>query len=156
MELTYNFGDQKARGDVGEQFLDRLFAGIFEIRPATRKEQRQGIDRIFTNRQTGDCLKVEYKTDYRATQTGNAFVETVSVDTTGKRGWAYTSQADYLNYYLPGDLIYIIAFAALHREMPRWEQEYPTRPVQNNGNATYGILVPLCEFEELAEAVISI
>ena len=32
------------------------------------------------------------------------------MDTAGKAGWAYNSQADYLVYYIPGDgLIYVLA-----------------------------------------------
>jgi len=99
--MTYTFDTQKARGDAGESFLDQVFAADYEVRPATRAEQRRGIDRIFTHRQTGRRLTVEYKTDYKAAHTGNAFVETVSVDTAGKAGWAYSSAADYLIYYVP-------------------------------------------------------
>jgi len=84
--MTYTFDAQKARGDAGEAFLDQVFAADYEIRPATRAEQRRGIDRIFVHRQTGRRLAVEYKTDYKAAHTGNAFVETVSVDAAGKAG----------------------------------------------------------------------
>lgn len=153
--MTYTFDIQKARGEAGEQFLDRWFAAWYEIRPATRAEQRRGIDCIFTRRQTGKHLAVEYKTDYKAARTGNAFIETVSVDTLGKAGWAYSSQADYI-YYIPGDgLIYVITLEVLRRELPRWVREYPLRAAQNEGYATHGMLVPLYEFEQHAEAVIS-
>jgi hypothetical protein len=126
------------------------------LRPATRAEQRHGIDRIFTRRQTGQRLAVEYKTDYKASETGNAFVETVSVDAAGKASWAYSSEADYLIYYVPGDgLIYVLALEILRRELPRWIEEYPLRAAQNEGYTTHGVLVPLHKFEEHAEAVIS-
>lgn len=155
--MTYTFGAQKARGDAGEALLDQVFAADYEIRPATRAEQRRGIDRIFTQRKTGRHLAVEYKTDYKAAHTGNAFVETVSVDTAGKAGWAYSSAADYLIYYVPSDeVIYVIALEVLRRELPRWAREYPLRAAQNEGYATHGVLVPLDEFEAQAEAVISI
>jgi hypothetical protein len=155
--MTYNFDAQKARGDAGESFLDQVFATDYEVHPATRQEQRQGIDRIFTHRGTGRRLAIEYKTDYKAARTGNAFVETISVDTAGKAGWAYSSEADYLIYYIPGDeLIYVIALEVLRRELPRWVQAYPLRAAQNEGYATHGVLVPLDEFEAHAEAVLSI
>ena len=164
--MTYSFDTQKARGDAGEQFLDRWFAaartcgagtGEYDVQPATREEQRRGIDRIFTHRRTGKRLTVEYKTDYKAAQTGNAFVETVSVDTTGKAGWAHSSEANYLIYFIPGDgLIYILALEVLRRELPRWVREYPLRVAQNEGYATHGILVPLDEFERCAEVVINV
>ena len=155
--MTYTFDAQKARGDAGESFLDQVFAADYEIRPATRAEQRQGIDRIFTRRKTGQRLAVEYKTDYKAAHTGNAFVETVSVDTAGKAGWAYSSAADYLIYYSPDDgLIYVLALEVLRRELLRWVREYPHRAAPNEGYATHGVLVPLDEFERYAEAVINV
>ena len=155
--MTYIFGTQKARGDAGELFLDRWFAVQFEVQPATPQEQRQGIDRIFTHRQTGQRLAVEYKTDYKAARTGNAFIETVSVDTAGKAGWAYQSQAAYLVYYIPGDgLIYVISLGVLRRELSRWVRAYPHRAAQNPAYATHGVLVPLDEFERHAEAVINV
>ena len=155
--MTYTFDAQKARGDAGEALLDQVFAADYKIRPATRAEQRRGIDRIFTHRKTGRRLAVEYKTDYKAAHTGNAFVETISVDTVGKAGWAYSSAADYMIYYVPGDeVIYVIALAVLRRELSRWVREYPLRAAQNEGYATHGVLVPLDEFEQHAEAVMSI
>ena len=56
--MTYTFDAQKARGDAGESFLDQVFAADYEIRPATRAEQRRGIDRILTHRQTGQLHDV--------------------------------------------------------------------------------------------------
>jgi hypothetical protein len=155
--MTYTFDAQKARGDSGELFLDRRFATDYEVKPATRHEQRRGVDRTFIHRRTGQRFRVEYKTDYKAVETGNAFVETVSVDTAGKAGWAYSSEADYLIYFIPGDgLIYIIALEVLRRELPRWVREYPLRTAQNEGYATHGLLVPLDEFERSSEVVISV
>jgi hypothetical protein len=84
--MTCSFDVQKARGAVSEKFLDSEPAVEFEVRPATPQEQRRGIDRIFTHRQTGQRLAVEYKTDYKAARTGNAFIGSISVDTAGKAG----------------------------------------------------------------------
>jgi hypothetical protein len=155
--VTYTFDAQKAKGDSGESFLDCWFAIDYEVCPATRQEQRRGIDRIFIQRRTGQRFRVEYKTDYKAAETGNAFVETVSVDTAGRAGWAYSSQSDYLIYYIPADgLIYVLALEVLRCELPRWLREYPHRAAQNEGYATHGVLVPLDEFEKHAEVVINV
>lgn len=152
---TYDFTTQLTQGAEGERILDNYFANWFTIRHATRLEQRNGIDRIFTRE--GATYKVEYKTDTRASQTGNAFVETVSVDTAGKRGWAYTSEAEYLLYYVPGpETVYIIPFAQLRRHLTQWEQQYPTRKIPNRGYQTHGLLVPLDEFERIAQRVDSL
>lgn len=153
---VHEFDNKLKEGEEGEAFLDDYFRERgYDIRPASDAEQRQGIDR-WMKRAAPDSkwFPVEYKTDAVASRTGNAFVETVSVDTSGKRGWAYTSRSDWLIYYVPGDdIIYIIDFVALRLELPRWEHSYITRPAQNNGYRTYGVLVPLHEFEKLAARV---
>ena len=105
----YNFDVQLAQGESGEARLDRFFSTWFQIQPATPEEQRQGIDRWFSDRRRPRTLAVEYKTDHTAARTGNAFIETISVDSEQKAGWAFTSQADLLLYYVPGrDQVYVL------------------------------------------------
>lgn len=152
---VYDFTTQLAHGADGEAKLDAYFSKWYTIRHATRIEQRCGIDRVFSR--PGGLFKVEYKTDTTAASTGNAFVETVSVDTFGKPGWAYASEADYLIYYIPGpEAIYIIAFATLRKHLARWVKSYPVRKIPNKSYHTHGILVPLDEFERIAEKVDSL
>jgi hypothetical protein len=152
----YDFMAQLARGARGEDVLDRLFRRWYALTPATQAEQRRGIDRHFVT-PAGRRLTVEYKTDWTAARTGNAFVETVSVDTAGTPGWAYTSQAAYLVYFIPPDgLVYVLTFAALRAQLRAWTQAYPTRAIPNTTYHTHGLLVPLREFEALAETVLSI
>jgi hypothetical protein len=153
----HDFNSSFAVGRDGEEFLDKLFSIKFTIEQVDREDQRRGIDRYFTGKsEDAKRLAIEYKTDHRAADTGNAFIETVSVDSADKEGWAYKSQADYLIYYLPEDgLIYSIRMSALRRCLDRWAQEYPTRAAPNKGYNTYGILVPLHEFEDIAELVIT-
>ncbi len=152
---TYQFDAQLADGLEGEAFLDAVFRRWYRITPATRAQQRQGINRWF--RRDKRRLSVEYKTDTTAARTGNAFVETVSVDITHTLGWAYTSQADYLAYYIPPDgLVYIIRFDVLRSQLPRWERRYPVRRIANEGYHTQGLLVALREFEACAEAILSV
>lgn len=152
----YTFDTQLSKGQASEQELDKFFSEWYDIAPVNMDTQRQGIDRIFTRKDNGRVSKVEYKTDWTASKTHNAFVETVSVDTTNKPGWAHSSQADYLIYYVPGDdLIYIIAFTRLRSNLSRW-RTYPTKRIPNKGYNTTGILVPLREFERIAIQVISL
>jgi hypothetical protein len=155
--MTYTFDTQLTKGAAAETQLDGFFAQWFDIEPASPAEQRRGIDRTFTPQAGGKPFKVEYKTDWTASKTGNAFVETVSVDTHDKPGWAHTSQADYLIYFLPDDLlIYVLRFATLRRLLARWQREYPVRKIPNKGYYTHGLLVPLREFEQHAAQTISI
>lgn len=153
--MPYDMNRQLARGENAEQRLDEHFSDRFEITPATRAQQRQGIDRIFQHCETGAHYAIEYKTDWTAAQTGNAFVETVSVDTQNKPGWAYASQADWLIYYVPGTgTIYIVSFAALRRNLPQWLARCKDAPpIPNRGYNTLGILVPLRDFARCCQKI---
>jgi hypothetical protein len=152
---TYDFDTQIEIGRKAESFLDDFFYQEYEITEATPEQQRLGVDRFFTKRDTGETFAVEYKCDYKAGKTGNAFVETVSVDTRALPGWAYTSQSEWLIYLIPSPLtIYAIRFDSLRAELPKWVQNYPKRSIPNKGYRTHGLLVPLSEFEAIADAVI--
>jgi hypothetical protein len=151
---VFNFNDQMRQGDQAEVFLDSFFAAKgYSIAHASRDQQRQGIDRLLTNPQ-GKESTVEYKADSAAARTGNAFIETVSVDASGKMGWALTARADILVYYVPPNgTIYVIPFKTIQWELPRWIRDYPPRHAQNNGYATHGIIIPLSELEKSAMRV---
>lgn len=155
--MIYGFAEQLKAGQAHEHFLDEYSGRWFEITEATREQQRQGIDRIYTAKATGVVTTVEYKADTTASRTGNAFVETISVDTVMKPGWAYSSQADWLLYYLPVDgLIYFFEFAKFRQHLPRWVEQFPTRAIPNNGYKTHGLLVPLEQFERYANKVVNL
>ena len=141
----YQMVEQLAQGEGAEARLDRHFAGRCIIQPATRAQQQVGIDRLFTHRQTGLTYTVEYKTDWTAGRTGNAFIETVSVDIQQIPGWAYTAQAEWLVYFVPTRLqIYLIAFTDLRAQLPTWLTSCKAAPpIPNRGYNTLGILVPL-------------
>lgn len=151
----YSMTQQLAKGAGAEARLDRHFADRFQIEPATHNQQRQGIDRRFTHRESGIIYTVEYKTDWTAGRTGNAFVETVSVDRERTPGWAYSSQAEWLVYFVPKRLtIYRIAFTDLRARLPLWLATCkPAPPIPNHGYHTLGILVPLCEFAQVADHI---
>lgn len=137
--------------------LDRYFARWYRILAATPDEQREGIDRWFYALRRPRSFAIEYKTDWTASRTGNAFIETVSVDTRDRAGWAYTSAADLLLYYLPGRAsIYVLALTALRYRLPFWTQQYPIREIPNDGYHTHGLLVPLDELARSAQRVLSV
>lgn len=152
----YKFGKQLAKGEHSEAILDSVFNRDYAIARVNMDMQRKGIDRIFTHRRTRAVLNVEYKTDWTASRTHNAFVETVSVDTQNKPGWAVTSQADILIYYVPGDeIVYVIRLGVLRGKLDDW-RKFPTRRIPNDGYHTVGLLVPLAEFERIAVEVLSL
>jgi len=157
MNETFVFHEQLKRGAQGEAFLDAFFAPRFFIRAATRAEQSMGIDRHFQPKNNNAPFTVEYKTDSKAALTHNAFIETVSVDKAQKAGWLYTSCAEWLLYYVPGDdLVYAFPFSAFRREAAYWIEKYPVRAVRNEHYNTIGVIVPLVEFERHAARVINV
>lgn len=149
------FDERRMAGEAGEAELDAYFARRYRIEPASEAEQRQEIDRWYTNPRTGHRFSVEYKTDDRAGETGNAFVETLSNVEWDVPGWAHTSAAEFLIYRVTfPETIYIIRFEALRAELPRWAKSYRHAETKNPKFTTRGVLVPLDEFERCAEFVI--
>lgn len=150
---AYQFATQKTVGIAGEETLDKFFGqwrGL-SIRPATDEEQRRGIDRFWTLVASGQQFAVEYKTDHTAGRTGNAFIETVSVDRANKPGWAVASEAYYLIYFIPEpQTIYCLRMEDVRKRLPTWRMIYPERSILNRGYNTIGILVPLDELERIA------
>jgi hypothetical protein len=147
---VHHFSDRLKRGETVERDLDEHFAQAYGIRRATMREQRTGIDRVFTDGE-GAVFKVEYKADWRAAETGNVFVETVSVDTQRVDGWAYTSRADWLVYAFPQERRYfLVRLGELREKLPEWLRTFPRGKARNATYHTHGVLVPLAEFETLA------
>jgi hypothetical protein len=156
MTVQFDFVTQLTIGAKHERRLDEHFRQFdVEILPAMPEQQRQGIDRVFRHRSTGEVTTMEYKADERAAETGNAFIETVSVDTTGKPGWAASSQAEYLVYLVvgPPECIYLIPMVRLRAQLARWERSCRKAQARNEGYSTHGLLVPLRELEAIAVAV---
>lgn len=153
---TYGFAAQLAIGELWEERLDRFFTERFavDVLPVDRGDQRRGIDRVFVGRETGEVYSVEYKADERAGRTGNAFIETVSVDVTAKAGWAVASQADALVYLVTDpETIYWIPMRRVRASLERWRRLYREAAAQNVGYRTVGLLVPLGELERIAVKV---
>ena len=156
MTITYDFRQQKVVGQHAEAYLDSYFSRWYVIMPATPMQQRQGIDRHFTRKDTGASHTVEYKTDHTASATGNAFVELISVDCRFVVGWAYSSCADYLIYLVPDMAIYVVRFQQLRLQLPFWTRQYEMRSVQNKGYQAKGLVVPLGELNKLAQQVMEL
>lgn len=155
--IIHNFAASKARGEEVEAQLDAYLEPTYIIRKASEAEQRRGIDRWLTHRETGDTLSIDYKADHLAARTGNAFIETVSVDSAGKGGWALTSQADLIFYYLPQrSTLYVLSMAEISRALPQWADLYRQVHAQNEGYQSAGVLVPLKEIERIAEDVVEV
>ena len=148
--MNYQFDAQLKQGKLGEADMDDYFSEWYFIQPATKVQQQIGIDRIFIGKKDGRIITVEYKSDEKAAQTGNIFIETVSVDRTNKKGWAYTSHAQILIYYVPSmGNIYIFSMAEIKMNLPEWCKIYKKKSVPNEGYNTIGLAIPLKKVEPL-------
>lgn len=156
--MIHSFDDKLAQGEAIEEELDIFFAGRgFTIRRASQAEQRRGIDRWFLHRETATESAIDYKADFRAFRTKNAFIETTSVDQRGTPGWAVASQADVILYYVVGSrTIYVLAMEDIRQWLPLWAALFPKKEVKNNGYSTWGLLVPLSEIAAVAKKVLEI
>jgi hypothetical protein len=156
---VYDFKERLKFGEKHERFLDRYFGDNFTIEDASGGDQRRGIDRYFTDRRNGKTYSIQYKSDETAARTGNAFVETVSVDRDSVPGWAHTCQADFIVYYVVGcGPAYVIRPGSIKKKLPEWAKKYPSRSIPNKGYGrkgynTIGLLVPLVELERIAHTV---
>jgi len=152
--LAYDFDKQLAQGHDGEERLDQFFGQWYRVDPVNRELQRLGIDRVFTAKRNGVVWLVEYKSDTTAARTGNAFIETVSVDIANKRGWAYTCAAHMLIYYIPptGD-IRVLSVERLKTELLGNLNQYVTHTIPNvrGGQAynTIGVCIPLAKLDAI-------
>lgn len=149
---SYTFGESLRAGSLGESRLDDFFSRWFDIQPVPMAVQRIGIDRLFIGEQKGDALAVEYKTDTQGHRTGNAFIETVSVDNDGKRGWLWTTKADALVYYLSkGSRGYVLDPTDMRNQAYSWTRRFRVKTATNPDYHSYGLLVPLDELSTIAE-----
>lgn len=152
----FDFKEQLALGEKYEDILDSHFSRWYDIEPAEREIQRLGVDRIFVANATSRRTSVEYKTDIRAEFTGNFFIEVVSVAPKSnfgqkKMGWAITSVAQMLVYYLPQTkMILSCSMQDLKDKVPSWSKQYPTGRAQNETYYGVGIKVPVSEIVELS------
>jgi len=148
----YDFTTSKAIGEKYEKILDNNFRQIYRVNPVNRYMQSLGVDRVFIHKKNRYSFTVEYKSDLIAHKTGNAFIETVSVDD-DRLGWAFSSVAQMLAYYVVEDN-YAIAVPMLRIKYNLdYFERYPKKTVQNDGYQSEGLLVPLRELKLLGKVI---
>ena len=115
--------------------------------------QRAGIDRIW-EKPDGMSYTVEIKSDIKAAQTGNVFLELIQIDTEGGRGWVYTSGAQYLVTYVPGKrLFYLVEMVRLKRKLSDLiAGKTVVRSKSKAGYSSHGVPVPISEFVDKLDA----
>lgn len=157
--MTFTFKEQLAIGEAGEEVIERFLSGWYDITPASMDGQRAGYDRVLKNKKTGVVVTCEIKTDHRAGDTGNAFVE-LNTGRPGelRGGWANKSAADFLAYYVPSlARCYWVRMERVRNLVWLWQLRYPGKECRNaDGFNAWGLPVPLSEFAKIAEDVIEL
>lgn len=152
---SYSFDESLALGQSYEQALDVFLKPLFSLTPAISAMQKRGVDRVAVSRKTKKEYWLEYKADTVAGRTGNAFLETMSVQSekAEKLGWLYTSAADYIVYFVVDQaMLYWLSPAVLRRCLPEWQAQYKTKDTTTaQGWRTTGLIVPLEVLAEVAE-----
>lgn len=135
-------------GQSVADYLDAFFKKRgWDIYPTTPEEERGQClgDRHYIKGETH--WYIEYKSGLQTAQTGNIFLETVSVDAVGKAGWLYTCKADYIFYatLLNGCILVMIPnnLRAVAEDLRKQFRETKTSKGQNKGYDTHGLIVPL-------------
>ena len=144
-KVTHSFVVDLPRGLACEKTLDEYFSKWFEIQTVDMSMQRKGTDKLWTNRKTGITYSLEYKGDFRTAETGNAFIETVSVDTSGKPGWALYSLAQLLVYFIPqtGEVV-LLPMLRVKQELGKLLERGAIEVEAPNENYSgWGVLVPM-------------
>ena len=154
-EEIHKLGEKLSQADMLEREIDRCFCGDYHIKRVTRASQKKGVDRILVCKKTGLRYTVEYKTDQRTADTGNIFVETISVDEPLRLGWAYTSYAQLLAYHVPQwGKVSLTPMTMVKWHVEEWKQRYKMSPLIPNEGVygdkynSRGILVPWEQFEK--------
>lgn len=151
----YDFNAQLSIGKLAEDALDRYFSKWYTITPVSlAQELTKGIDRIFDGK--NGRRTIEYKADYKAIETGNAYLEYEVNSDNGKfkAGWVEGSLADYVIYAVVANRvitqIYVLQPQVLRDNLPIWKEQYRIVKCHNNGYHSVGVIVPLRQLREVA------
>lgn len=156
--MTYDFEEKRAEGEAWGRVIDEYLRRMYDVEPVRAGDDRAGLDRLVRrlHGRAAAPIRVEYKADTVGGLSGNAFIETRSVDEKAL-GWLATSQADELLYYLPIlGRAYRVAMPRLREAGLTWMDTFRTVSVPNAGYSTYGVIVPLAKVAEIADAVLTI
>lgn len=159
----YDMKDQLEASRLRDAEIDKHFADKWHVsKELPRTHERLGYDRVWVHRESGRRWTVEYKHDTWTHKTGNVFIETESVEGE-KKGWAYTSCARVLVYYVVyGEYAFVVRMDEIERRLDVWEKLYESKTTttydKKSGETynTVGICVPVFVFRSICDAVVPI
>jgi len=146
---VHNFNQSKAVGDSGEAAVqDLLNKKCYYLADVTDQSDfwEPDIDYICIDEDLNSEF-IELKTDTYTAKNGNIFIETVSNDSTDKKGWYYECDADYLWYFAVPEAVYIFDLEELRGELGEKPAEYckeaEEKEVFNKNYRSKGVTIPL-------------
>jgi hypothetical protein len=153
----YSHADMREISKIGaiivKKYLESIASTIevIDVRDET-EYQKKGIDFLWrhTVNKSPVTTSIEAKTDRYTT--GNFVIETVSVKESDIPGWIYTSQSDYIAYYLVGyDTLYVIPTKELRDWFDVNKAKYRTASTKTRDGGKYTTvfkLVPIVDVEK--------
>lgn len=150
---VHDFDEKLAQGHRGEEWVATWLSRWGDVSVASDMyDQRNGIDLYLQTMER--LVSIEVKTDFSARATGNAYVETVSVQRENgivdKRGWLWTCKADRLVYCVPGVSVSVFDPDGLRDIFRENWWKFRQREAQNKDYYGAGLLVPLPMFYKMA------
>ena len=142
-ELEYSLDAEESK------YLDSVYKQTFpELKDIefmeTREEQRKGIDKklYFENGAT-----ITFEEKKRRVAYGDILLEIWSVWEKRIEGWLYTSQADYISYFIPSSQkLYILPLLLIRkawtRNQEQWTDQYRELRAKNEGYTTLSRAIP--------------
>lgn len=146
---TRVFADDCVAGEIG---IRNVYSSVpinrkYAIRDATKEEQYRGIDLWLINRETGEEIPTEVKTDRWIHKTGNVACEWESKP--GVPGWAQTSQARMLIVFCPINGFFYYLLMPIVKEVAAqggWETFGTVTEAHGKTWGSWGFKVPLEAF----------
>jgi hypothetical protein len=142
-DLAYSLDISK--NEEFDRFYNDKFPDLKKIETVTDKEtQLKGIDKILTF-ENGSIITIDEK--IRRKDYGDIYIELFSNLERQKKGWAYTSQCDYIVYYIePTQQVYLLPVfllrKAIRKHRKQWERTCKTVLSKNSLYTSYGLAIP--------------
>ena len=152
-QVEFDFHEKRREGDKGEWLMNTYHTLWFDIVESGNDGRERGYDSIFTRFSDSTPFLVETKVCNRAHETGNLIVETMSKVEFDKLGWAITSEAEILLWYIWfWDEVIYFRMPDIKKRVNQWKERYGELALMKNkqGWTTRAIMVPLTVMRPLA------
>ena len=139
-DLKYSMEDE-----MFNNFYLREFPNVREIKTEKDiKKQFKGIDKTLV---FDSGLEITIDEKKRRVDYGDILLELLSNKETGRKGWLYTAQCDYIAYaVMPIKTIYFLPMILLKmawwENRVKWEKRYEKKEAKNKGYTTVSIPIP--------------